>query len=384
MTSARPLDKAVLWLIGILHKQGYGITSRTVLPMVRQLVKRDSAYGILTVVVATLVAGIIAECAIRLLGIAPSISGQYSHFTRTQFLPFGPKPLSHLTGRGGTGEFDYDLKHNSFGLRDDEHTLKKPKGVFRILGLGDSFTYGVGASFEKTYLYLLEQRLNARAGMHPPVEIIKAGVPRYFPEVERMLLENLGKKFDPDLVVVGFLPNDVIDTYLGLDAVTVDRSGFLLTREAAELGPVGIVLYKYCHLCRLVLSRYVAWRIGKSYGPQWADVYSQAGFHQGDWGKVEDEYQKILSIAKGIGANLLILHIPQRGPWIAMHSYPPRRLEKWARERGVHFLDVLPAMKRAAEAQPLYYPKDGHCTPEGYALIANELLKYLNEKQLVP
>jgi hypothetical protein len=216
------------------------------------------------------------------------------------------------------------------------------------------------------------------------VEIIKAGVSRFFPEPERMLLQSLGKKFEPDLIIVGFLPNDVIDAYLGLDAVTVDKSGFLTTRQAAELGSFGIVLYKYSHLCRLVLSEYVSWRISRNYTPDWAGVYKGNGFHEADWVKIEDEYQKMASIAKVIGAELLVLHIPQQGPWTEMHSYPPRRLEQWAKAKGVAFLDCLPAMNQASQTQRLYYPKDGHCTPEGYAIIADELAKYLIEKRLVP
>jgi hypothetical protein len=38
-----------------------------------------------------------------------------------------------------SGEFDILVKHNSRGLHDVEHTLKKPEGVFRILILSDSY-----------------------------------------------------------------------------------------------------------------------------------------------------------------------------------------------------------------------------------------------------
>jgi hypothetical protein len=216
------------------------------------------------------------------------------------------------------------------------------------------------------------------------VEIIKAGIQRFFPEPERMLLQSLGKQFEPDLIIVGFDPNDVIDTYLGLDAVTVDKSGFLKTREGAMLGSFATVLYKYSHYCRLVLSRYVSWQISKNFKPDFEGVYKENGFHEADWVKVGEEYQKMASIAKAIGADLMIVHIPQNGPWTEKHSYPPSRLEKWVQENGVAFLDCLPAMKRAPKTSRLYYPKNGHCTPEGYAIIADELAKRLIAKRLVP
>ena len=75
-----------------------------------------------------------------------------------------------------------------------EHAYAKDESVFRILGLGDSFTYGVGADFEQTYLYLLEKMFNERAGKHPSVEIIKAGIPRYYSEPELILLNEYGQQ----------------------------------------------------------------------------------------------------------------------------------------------------------------------------------------------
>jgi len=346
--------------------------------------KEPKFYKGLAVLMATVVAGLIAEGALRLLALVPSISAASSNYTSSPYLAYGPKPFSHVTGKSPTGEFAYDNTCNSLGLRDEEHALQKPAGVFRILGLGDSFTYGTGAHFEESYLYLLEQSLNARPGPHPRVEIIKAGVPRFFPEPERMLLESLGRKFEPDLIIVGFLPNDVVDTYLGLDAVTVDKSGFLLTRQAAELGAFGLVLYKYSYLCRLVLAKYVSWRISREYRPDLVSPYQENGPYEATWGKIEEEYGKMAALAKVLGAELLVLHIPQQGPWTERHNYPPHRLGQWAQAKGVAFLDCLPAMKQAAPSKRLYYPQDGHCTPAGYAIIADELAKYLTEKRLVP
>lgn len=179
---------------------------------------------------------IVLELAIRLLSLAPPIESSHGSYVSDPDLPNRRKPLSRITGRNSSDEFNYDYQHNSFGFRDSEHDPVKAKGTFRILGLGDSFTYGIGVTFEETYLYRLEAMLNRRAGSHPRIEIIKAGIPRYFPETERILLEKYGAQFQPDLVVVSFLPNDVVDTYLGLDAIVVDNRGYMQTREAKVLG----------------------------------------------------------------------------------------------------------------------------------------------------
>lgn len=82
----------------------------------------------------------------------------------------------------------------ALAVGDIEHVPKKGDGVFRILGLGDKLTCGIVAGFEQTYLYRLEWMLNKRPGDHPRVEIIKSGIPRYFPESERISPEHYGEK----------------------------------------------------------------------------------------------------------------------------------------------------------------------------------------------
>ena len=185
----------------------------------------------------------ILEIAIRVLHLAPPPDSQYGDNVPDEFLPYKPRPFSTVSGRSSTDEFNYVYTHNSFGFRDVEHSLEKRDGVFRILGLGDSFAYGAGAKFEETFFFRLEQMLNQREGEHPKVEIIKAGMSRFFPEPERLLLQHHGLKYNPDLVIVAFGPNDIIDTYLGMEAVTIDKSGYLKTREAAQLGSMGTFFF---------------------------------------------------------------------------------------------------------------------------------------------
>ncbi|MBP7830484.1 MAG: hypothetical protein KA248_11250 [Kiritimatiellae bacterium] len=332
----------------------------------------------LTLLIALIAAGAIGEWIVRRLGLAPPLPEQFRNYASTPAMPYGPKPHSRASGRSFKGEFDYDYRHNAFGFRDGEHELSPPPGVRRILGLGDSFTYGVGAAFEETYLYRLEQNLNAREEKHPRVEIIKAGIPRYFPEPERILLEKLGLQFQPDLVIVGFVPNDVIDTLYGLAAVRVDASGYLALRQAVNLGSFGRRLYRRSHLCRLVLSKYVAWRNDRF--EQGGRVNEDHGPHEANWKKIEAEYGKMAALVRAAGAELLIVHIPRKGPWTESHEYPARRLARWAGANGVDFLDLLPALKAAGDSGPLYYAKDGHCTPAGYAVIAEALARHIEEK----
>jgi hypothetical protein len=98
---------------------------------------------------------------------------------------------------------------NSLELRDPrEYALEKRPNTFRILVLGDSVTFGHGSVYEHTYPYLLEQRLKA---WRPDVDwqVWNAAVPGYNTSQELAQLLEVGERFKPDLVVVGFFWNDL-------------------------------------------------------------------------------------------------------------------------------------------------------------------------------
>jgi hypothetical protein len=318
------------------------------------------------------------ELLCRVFGLANSPHAAHGNYIPDPYLPFRLRPNSRDSG--SSAEFAFDYRQNSLGFRDIEHDTIKPSGTFRVLGLGDSFTYGIGAAFDETYLAGLQSRLDQRPGQHPKVEIIRAGIPRFYPEPERILLEHDGLKFHPDLVLVGVLPNDVSDTYLGSGAVSADRSGFLVTREARALGRFGELLTRYSCLARLLLKTYTG-RVGQ---PHYWDMFKDGSFHEKDWVKMESEFDRMAHLTDSIGAKLVLIHIPQRGPWTEESRYLPRRFSAWAEKRGVYFLDVLPAMEHNPAPASLYYPQDGHCTPRGYAVIADTLQQFLSQRHLVP
>ena len=100
------------------------------------------------------------------------------------------------------------VRINRLGFRDDrEYALEKAPGTFRVLVLGDSVTFGHGTTFETTYPYLLETRLKS---WRPDVQwqVWNLGVPGYNTTQELAQLLELGERFAPDLVVVGFYSND--------------------------------------------------------------------------------------------------------------------------------------------------------------------------------
>lgn len=101
------------------------------------------------------------------------------------------------------------VRVNALGFRDTrDYALDKPPGTFRILVLGDSVTFGHGALSDTTYPYLLEQELSR---WRPDVnwQVWNLGVPGYATSQELKYLLDVGPRYQPDLVVVGFYENDL-------------------------------------------------------------------------------------------------------------------------------------------------------------------------------
>jgi len=344
------------------------------------------SYFIAYIVVVTAILLALSEASVRVFKLAPPLANRYGNMVSDPYLPFKPRPNSTISGRSRYDEFDYHVEINSAGFRDFERTYEKPEGVYRILGLGDSIAYGGAALFEDTYLRRVERMLNERPGNHPAVEIIKAGIPRYYPEPERILLEHYGIRYEPDVIVIEFGSSDVIDTLQGLDAITIHRPTGANSAGAGRTGRLGAFLYSHSHLARLILSYY---RKRMNHRPaNWDEIYKPDGQYEQQWEEIEAEFSKMAGIARTIGARMVILYVPdftlfQRGE---DKYYPPERLRAWARKNRVTFADVTPAMLKAnvTATTPLYWPRDRHPTPAGYEVIARTLYETLIDNNLVP
>lgn len=123
---------------------------------------------------------------------------------------------------------------NSRGLRADrEYSYEKPPGVFRIVSLGDSFTAGYEVQGDEVFSSVLERQLS-EAGYD--VEVLNAGVSGYSNAEALVYLERELLKYDPDIVILSFFANDLVDNVRsGLFAVADGR----LTQVADEYVPAG-------------------------------------------------------------------------------------------------------------------------------------------------
>jgi len=103
--------------------------------------------------------------------------------------------------RGNPNAMIYGHPLNSLGFKDEEFKPKE-KGVYRIVGIGDSYTFGV-TPYPDNFLTVAEKELAARFP-EKKVEIYNMGIPSIGPKEEIGLLEDEGFGWEPDMVLINF------------------------------------------------------------------------------------------------------------------------------------------------------------------------------------
>src|SRR5262245_23613953 len=110
-----------------------------------------------------------------------------------------------VSGTWITEEFVESTTINSLGMRDEE-VPGKPPDEFRIVALGDSFTYGHGVQLVESYPKVLESFLRAERAT---LRVINCGQPGYgLDQTYKLALQAQRLDLDPDLVLIGLQPTD--------------------------------------------------------------------------------------------------------------------------------------------------------------------------------
>jgi hypothetical protein len=96
---------------------------------------------------------------------------------------------------------------NKAGYRERIYKFDKAPGLYRVIVLGDSFTWGVGLAEKERFTNILEKLLSERYPKRS-FEVLNFGINGYTTANERNVLGKTRLIFKPDLVIVGFCIND--------------------------------------------------------------------------------------------------------------------------------------------------------------------------------
>jgi len=349
---------------------------------------RKRGFRLLAVLASLLVGTLVLEVAIRL--IVPQRMGVPGLESVGGLLV----PRANLRGRDySPGDFDVQVSNNGQRLRGRREYSQVPeKGTFRILTLGDSFTYGVGVSDDETYPAHLE-RLVEPAGRR--VEALNAGIYGSGTSEQVLWYKRWACHFRPHVVVLTVYANDLQD----------DQARPLFALEGDGLAPLPRAQTKdRAHAVR----RTTRWLPGYSYLSQHSHllnlVRSKAGAllrSQGGTPTLPKKTERtpkddslriyglvlarLLELVREQGAELAIVFVPPRYA-VRVPGSEPQRLTRFkdylgtaTRDLGIPFRDLTPRfIAQRKDGSPLYHDGDFHCTPRGYRVLASGVSELLS------
>jgi hypothetical protein len=268
---------------------------------------------------------------------------------------------------------DRVLNSNSRGLRGrTEYAYAKAPGVRRVLVFGDSFTFGEDVSDDETYAHFLQQRL-------PGVEVLNFGVHGYGHDQMLLYLQEEGLRYRPDVVVLGFLYDDMDRNLLGFRDYAKPRF---------ELGGGGLQLHnvpvpapeemlqnevfrsKFLDLWTILRGRW-EWRSGAAEGRMKALTLA-----------ILDEMARITRAA---GAQPAYAYLPVWGELSKADMAMTRRERfffNYCRERGIQSMYLRRFFLRKQRAG-VKFRVYGHWGPEEHRTAAEGIAAYLVEKGLL-
>ncbi len=184
-------------------------------------------FAMIMFVVSIVIAALIAEVGFRIYGLFDenrglkncmgSVNQKYHH-------SFKPNSRFRLIS-SVPGEYDVGVHINNYGFRGHDVAMEKKPGVIRIMAVGDSFTFGVGANDDETIPSLIEQGLRMQ---NINAEMINAGFGSYSTVLHYLRLRDEYLEFKPDLVLLLFDFSDLADDWRGERSLIYDKSGNIL------------------------------------------------------------------------------------------------------------------------------------------------------------
>ena len=267
---------------------------------------------------------------------------------------------------------------NSHGLRDVEHEFKKPNGVTRILGIGDSVTFGAGVFLEETYLYRLEKLLQQQ-GIN--AEVIKSGVNSYKFDQEYTYYIEEGYKYNPNIVIVGFLDKDIIPV-TKQNITNLYESAKRSYRNIQEKDKKSFV-EKIRLLCRTCDTLYTLLNLltnnwNKSQGI--ANSWNKEWENTSNLEHLEKRMTDLNERLKRNGQQLVIVIFPtteQFGSGNSQKNKFQDRLKELLKKENIPALDLFPYLN-VPEYYRYYFSGDtAHLNAQGHQLVAKIIKEFI-------
>lgn len=275
---------------------------------------------------------------------------------------------------------------NNLGLRDPERPAQPAPGTVRVLALGDSVTFGMGVAQDQTFPRQAETLLNAAAS--PPerarVEVLNLGVPGYNTLHQLALLREVGFALQPNVVVLGFLYNDIELSSSQKDESAVKQAADTSVPRKIKSAVNASWLWLKKH------SLFAAWlspRLGNALRPLGVKGFGQVGEVKDqyvdtnpNWRRMQEAVLEMKRLTAERNIDLVVMVIPAMANFTDA-AYPIKEYHQavsaFCQRHGIAVLDLLPAFWGRDGTRFWISATDGHPNAEGQRIIAEALAGYL-------
>lgn len=266
---------------------------------------------------------------------------------------YEPKPNSGRTDQVINSSETVSYKINSQSLNEDkEYQPIKDSSVFRIISLGDSFTFGLYVNPVDNYSKKLEKLLNQNpvCPKWQRYEVINLGVPGYDIQYAIKRFELKGKQLNPDLVIWLIKHDDVflINEFIKERSEEI-RDHMIRSGEQKELEEKGL-FYEYITRAR-------------------QELIDKVGIEE----ILNIQSRKITNIGQHYKGRLLLFNVPSgRDSIEAMISNFTSRRE------STYYFGDLPEYP----GDDYIFP-DKHPNEKGHEFLAQNLYSYMKQNQVI-
>jgi hypothetical protein len=377
-------------------------------------------YGLASFVLVFTVLGCLGEIALRVLPL-----GRYRSAPFRQYDPvIGISLVPNMKVVHSRGCFTGLVETNSWGFRDRARTLDKPPGTFRIALMGDSIVEAVHVQPDQVMNIQMEKLLQQQ-GYHN-IEVMDFAVEGIGTTQEMIMYKERVRQFHPDLVIVVFSDNDILNN----SKVLQDKEYGIHTWFAPyyDLAPDGNLVFRpvesrWFNGLRTFLERhsvlvYYLERTWLKFDPMvynWRGVDVSFGTYSTDpldpeWAQAWQVTEKLMAMMRhdveSDGAKFLM--IAQANPFTVVpdwrayvmeraHKIPPgfdpatfyQRLNTITAQAGVQLESIVPYMLAYRDEHHMQYPYfslpcDPHYSAVGHQAVAGAIVQILEKDHLIP
>ncbi|MBP9853789.1 MAG: SGNH/GDSL hydrolase family protein [Candidatus Omnitrophica bacterium] len=395
-------------------------------------------FGILTFFLSLVIFLILLEVIFRIFRDPPNPLTAITQI-KTNYL-FEPNTvLDHQTNQ--FNEFNYTAHINSHGYRGEEYIVPKPSDEKRIMVIGDSFTFGVGANDDETIPVLLEQYLKKSDFR---INVINGGAGHASPIYHYVNLENFHLKAQPDLVVLMMDLTDIQDDWRHERQAVFDENGKIKYFDQTYVDGKRswwkwLIFYsaswaqfdrkvlrafekkqllgrdKYTHITdkKMRVKGYIANTPDGTYPDDVILQYDGLLFMRGklrerlirkQFERTAKYLDQIKALLDKEGIPMLLVIYPYgiyvgadewnegRFTWgfdkdkLYTDYFPFELVAEYAKKRDMPFLNITPNLisARRLSPEPFYFKWDGHMTPAANRVAAQEISAFLLKTKIIP